>query len=817
MLRYVTFLLLLTCADSLAGSAAPPDIYILRPISDAMVLPDTDPFDMPGRLSSSITIYAAAGEFEPASFVIRPSEDITLLRPVVSDLKTSDGRVIAARNVDIKAVKCWYQADGAWKTEGRRSFRKVLVPELLLNDDSLVRVDTTVQTNLLRMTYPSGDKYVDICQRPESDNLDPRNRAIYNLAPGIGPETDYNYVLKDSPTLLPLDVKARTNRQFWVTVAAPESASAGVYAGKIDLLTPEGSVGGIRLKVRVLPIRLSEPRTSYDLTKEFTSSIYYRGMLDPKGKGAIFGGANAGGGLDDLKSEEQFRAELRNLRRHGVTNPLFAVPYGSIANNEKLFRDILRIRKEEGITGPFFTVFDLVTSQQEKSELEAMKSEVRRLIGITREYGVPEFYFYGVDEAMGRRLLSQKAAWQAAHEAGGKVMVSGFEGTFKAMGDLLDILIWNGAPSEKEARKWHSIGHRVWCYSNPQAGIENPLVYRRRFGLSLWKTGYDGAATYAYQTEAGSWNDFNDIMRDLTFAYPTSNGVVDTIAWEGYREAIDDIRYATTLALAIQSARKAGGKAKQATAREAEEYLQSIDTNSDLDKVRLRTIDYILRLTGQGDSDGTVAHWHFDENQGAIARDSSVYSNDGIITAPHWTAGVAGSALEFDGEATSIDCGNDPVLDMSGPFSVEAWIKWTGDCDGPDQEMRGICKGRGFILYSAVRKSAPKLQFMFKVWDDVSGRYEPGAGTDFQYDPGKWYHVVGVYDGESQRVYVNGKLEVVQEKTFAPAGLESLTFGRDFGTAFRGAMDEVRIYNRALTASEIAQHYSARKAAEATR
>ncbi|TFH06713.1 MAG: DUF4091 domain-containing protein, partial [Nitrosomonadales bacterium] len=62
-----------------------------------------------------------------------------------------------------------------------------------------------------------------------------------------------------------------------------------------------------------------------------------------------------------------------------------------------------------------------------------------------------------------------------------------------------------------------------------------------------------GAMNYAYQHEFGQslWNDFDDASathaRDHVFAYPTSDGVIDTIQWEGWREGVDDTRYLATL------------------------------------------------------------------------------------------------------------------------------------------------------------------------------------------------------------------------------------------------------------------------------
>jgi hypothetical protein len=54
---------------------------------------------------------------------------------------------------------------------------------------------------------------------------------------------------------------------------------------------------------------------------------------------------------------------------------------------------------------------------------------------------------------------------------------------------------------------------------------------------------------YAYQHQTGGslWNDFDDVqLRDHVFAYPTSNGVIDTVQWEGWRDGVDDTRFLAT-------------------------------------------------------------------------------------------------------------------------------------------------------------------------------------------------------------------------------------------------------------------------------
>lgn len=162
------------------------------------------------------------------------------------------------------------------------------------------------------------------------------------------------------------------------------------------------------------------------------------------------------------------------------------------------------------------------------------------------------------------------------------------------MGGLLDLAIFSGPPRPEEAENYHRIGHQIFCYGNPQVGVEQPETYRRNFGLLLWKAGYDGAMDYAYQHSFGhGWNDFDHpACRDHNFAYPTVDGVIDTIEWEGFREGVDDVRYITTLIKTIREARQR----KPEMTKEAEQWLEALDPARDLDSIRTQVIDWILKL-----------------------------------------------------------------------------------------------------------------------------------------------------------------------------------------------------------------------------
>ena len=544
--------------------------YVVSPTSSLKILP-TDR-DIPGSVSNEILLAASPGEYEPASFVIRSVTDIASLEIKASTLKGKGG-IIPSSNIDIKIVKCWYQSGEGIVNEGKRIF----TPELLLNDDSLVKVDTKNKENYVKANYPEGERYV--CISKKNDPF---------LQYGKGERIPIEALpVKDSPVLLPIDIPAGTNKQIWITVKVPEDAKSGIYTSKINLSNAKETLGNLTLKLKVLPIELSQPY--------YASSIYYHGCLHPNWlKGSI---------SCRYKSKKQLRAELKDMFIHGVTNPTCYQGFYQQDFDEKLLGEYLKIRNEVGIGGlPLYTLGLIGPSfnPTAPADLKVLKDRVKKVIKLAKSYGISEVYFYGKDEVKGKELMSQRPAWEAIHEAGGKIYVAGYkDSNFLLMGDIQDLLVCAGYPSKQEVAKWHAVGHKIWCYANPQAGIENPEIYRRNFGLLLWKHNYDGAATFIYMSSFGnSWNDFDHFWREHSFVYPTVDGVIDTIAWEGYREGVDDVRYLTTLLQAIEKNRNSSDTKIRRIVAQAEKYLEDLDISRNLNAIRLEMINYILKLTG---------------------------------------------------------------------------------------------------------------------------------------------------------------------------------------------------------------------------
>ncbi len=219
------------------------------------------------------------------------------------------------------------------------------------------------------------------------------------------------------------------------------------------------------------------------------------------------------------------------------------------------------------------------------------------------------------------------------------------------------------------ATKWHSHGKRIFSYGNPQVGVENPEIYRKNYGFALWNAGYDGAMDFAYQWTSGQsiWNDYDsgsNNFRDHVFAYPTSNGVIDTIQWEGWREGVDDTRYLATL-------NKLEGSDTSARAIISD----SLSKGEDMATIREKVIDQILitsPINNEQPKMGIYQNgmWYWDSNRNGVwdAGTDKAYN----FGAPGWTS-VVGD-WNGDGKGTKIGIYQNGVwyLDCNGNGAWDA-------------------------------------------------------------------------------------------------------------------------------------------------
>ncbi len=212
----------------------------------------------------------------------------------------------------------------------------------------------------------------------------------------------------------------------------------------------------------------------------------------------------------------------------------------------------------------------------------------------------------------------------------------------------------------------------------------------------------------------------------------------------------------------------------------------------------------VLGMTGNTSAD-LVAHWGFDEGSGTTTYDMSGNGNDGALNGdPQWVAGKIGGAMEFDGTDDYVDCGNDESLNFTDEITITAWVKIDlfGDWDGI------VTKGIDQSPYAMQMWGNGALRFSAN-WGSPSGGIGEGTwNTNTQMVSGIWVHVAITYDGSTLRFYIDGaqdSLEVPLNLTFGTVS-ESLVLGCDFPGGdeyFDGVMDDVRIYDRSLSAAQV--------------
>jgi len=208
-----------------------------------------------------------------------------------------------------------------------------------------------------------------------------------------------------------------------------------------------------------------------------------------------------------------------------------------------------------------------------------------------------------------------------------------------------------------------------------------------------------------------------------------------------------------------------------------------------------------IPMAAVGASNGSiVALWHFDEGTGTTAFDSAG-SNDGTINGASWTtSGMFDKALSFDGSDDYVDCGNNTSLDVTTAITIEAWVKApsAGQTNGDALVWK---KGAYLIQYWNNRVNAG----VYTTADGWGGSSWLSTKTIFD---NTWHHVALTYDGSTMLLYIDGALDT--SKTLTTGGnivtnANDLYFGCRTPTTylFNGAIDEVRIWDEALSASQL--------------
>ncbi|MBP9751907.1 MAG: LamG domain-containing protein [Candidatus Moranbacteria bacterium] len=207
---------------------------------------------------------------------------------------------------------------------------------------------------------------------------------------------------------------------------------------------------------------------------------------------------------------------------------------------------------------------------------------------------------------------------------------------------------------------------------------------------------------------------------------------------------------------------------------------------------------------------GMVGYWKLDDASGTSASDASGNANTGTLTnGPTWTTGQIGGATSFDGTDDYITVPDGNSLDLTSDMTISVWANadnWTGE--GNISTL--VKKDLNYILRKDADAGTGGSGLKLLWWDGTNLLAQRVSTLP---TTGAWHHIVGVIESNSTRkIYVDGALQSGTDYSSAQARVltANLSIGnhQSAGTeSFDGKMDEVRIYNRALSADEVVKLY----------
>jgi hypothetical protein len=195
---------------------------------------------------------------------------------------------------------------------------------------------------------------------------------------------------------------------------------------------------------------------------------------------------------------------------------------------------------------------------------------------------------------------------------------------------------------------------------------------------------------------------------------------------------------------------------------------------------------------------GLVAAYSFSEGSGSSTVDRSGNGNNGAITGATWSSGGKfGNALSFTGSAR-VTVADSASLDLTTGMTLMAWISPTANTNWRTVILKQTSNDLAYALYANSDSNQPG------VWI-TAGSTQFVKGTA-QIPSSSWAHLAATYDGGTLRMFVNG-VQVSSVPGAQPIVVSSgpLQIGGNtiWGEYFSGLIDDVRVYNRALTAAEI--------------
>ncbi len=547
--------------------------YAVPPMSDVQRLPDTYPSD--GAFGQKVRILAAGGEYEPGSFLVFPFSDLGKVSLSLLPFTGPGGRVFPEKELDLKLVKCWFQNGNGWFSYfGDTGFK--LVPELLVNDEELIRVDEAKKANYARLRGKDGATREFWINPPRQMNRRFFNhyRAAYCFQP-------MREEFRDAASLQPVTLSKGRFTAFFLTAHIAPRTPAGTYEGGVRLTDAHGKVlGEIPVALTVLPFDLPAPKRYFDPDKDFFVASYSYITLPF---------IQEENGDNPALARRQLEAIFADQARHNQTiHWMYWTPA-----SEKEFT--IAAMKKAGMRTDI--ILDGGFNPINRSLLEIRLEAERRAKWFDRVLGHHNVYIGYGDEPNAKWLFQARPYFEIYQNLGFKFIIAGANQVFHKAGYVYD---WHNnnkdATVDGTASLWRQTGPAaVANYAQQHVGVENPAYNRRQYGLAAYLSGYGAVCNYAHHL--GPYDDDSTGYKPMVFTYGIYDGVLDTLQWEGFPEGIDDIRYATLLTSLAREACDSPDLRVSQLGRRARQYLASFKRDSDdLNACRLEMANWILSL-----------------------------------------------------------------------------------------------------------------------------------------------------------------------------------------------------------------------------
>jgi len=228
-------------------------------------------------------------------------------------------------------------------------------------------------------------------------------------------------------------------------------------------------------------------------------------------------------------------------------------------------------------------------------------------------------------------------------------------------------------------------------------------------------------------------------------------------------------------------------------------------------RVRYNNVYFPVQGGGSTLNEGLVEYWTLNDGVGSVASDSSGNGNDGTLTnmdpATDWVLGQVGIALDFDGVDDYVIKSNPSgIPNTNQPMTISLFVNPSSRSGIQNFVVINDIVGVGGEATNAVQLGFDTTE-TFLAWKAggatlVDSNFTPSVNT--------WYHLVYTYDGTTSTIYVDGVSKNTSTVALQPGSVASVWLGTYNGASelFQGIIDDVRIYNRVLTQSEITALYN---------